>query len=144
MHFTLHTKTNVYEFGGQTPLHTSKWMSAIQNVIFRDETSQVSAILEDNDLYCPSGEGIYQVKLFPSEASIRNGLDALTYMLVLTPTAIQLRSVRDNSLIVTWPYCYIRRYGHKDNKFTFEAGRKCETGEGTFYLEYPNHHEIFR
>lgn len=97
---------------------------------------------EDNDLYCSSGEGVFSVKLHSSEASTRCGLEPKMYTLVLMPTTIQLHNETD--LLYTWPYCYIRRYGYKDGKFMFEAGRKCETGEGTFYLQHPNQQEIYR
>nr|XP_022905567.1 docking protein 2-like [Onthophagus taurus] len=143
MTFSIITKTISQDFGTQSETSLTQWMNALQSVAFRDDTSRAT-IVEDNDLYCSSGEGVFSVKLHSSDASERCGLEPINYTLVLTPTAIQLRSYNDNKLLFTWPYCFIRRYGHKEGKFTFEAGRKCETGEGTFYLEHYNELEIFR
>ncbi|RZF32935.1 hypothetical protein LSTR_LSTR017289, partial [Laodelphax striatellus] len=66
------------------------------------------------------------------------------YTLVVTPSALQLRDVSEQAILFTWPYRFIRRYGYRAGKFTFEAGRKCESGEGTFHMEHSNQQEIFR
>ncbi|KAK4881614.1 hypothetical protein RN001_004933 [Aquatica leii] len=142
--FQLITKTGAYEFSTLTHQSLLEWLAALQSVAFKDETSKVASIEEDNDLYCSSGEGVFNVKLHPSEASRRCGLDPHNYILVLTSTAIQLRDTENNKLLYTWPFRFIRRYGYRDGKFTFEAGRKCESGEGTFHLEHSNQQEIFR
>lgn len=142
--FCITTQTGSLDFGVTSEQYMTEWLSAIQGVAFPDEASQITSIEEDNDLYCSSGEGIFNVKLHPSPASIRCGLESKNYTLVLTSTAIQLRNIMDNRLLFTWPYCFIRRYGYKSGKFTFEAGRKCESGEGTFFLEHSNQQEIFR
>ncbi|GJQ69242.1 putative insulin receptor binding protein [Trypoxylus dichotomus] len=141
--FTIITKTAAHDFSTQSEQALKQWTNALQSVAFRDDVSKVT-IVEDNDLYCSSGEGVFSVKLHTSDASKRCGLEPINYTLVLTSTALQLRSSTDNKLLCTWPYCFIRRYGHKEGKFTFEAGRKCETGEGTFLLEHSNQQEIFR
>ncbi|RZC41649.1 docking protein 2 [Asbolus verrucosus] len=146
-HFTVTTKTNPYpyEFSALNVEEKNKWLSAFQSVAFPDDLSLITSIEEDNDLYCSSGEGIFNVKIHPSAASERCSLDNNTlYTLVLTSTAIQLKTTYDGSLLFTWPYCFIRRYGYKSGKFTFEAGRKCDSGEGTFFLEHSNQQEIFR
>lgn len=59
---------------------------------------------------------------------------------------MQLRELdENNTLLLTWPYRFIRRYGYKAGRlFTFEAGRKCASGEGVFHLEHSNQQEIFR
>lgn len=142
--FSITTKTGSYDFGVLSEHSMKEWLSAIQSVAFPDEVSGLTCIEEDNDLYCSSGEGIFNVKIHPSPVSVRCGLETKNYTLVLTSTAIQLRNIIDNKLLYTWPYCFIRRYGYKSGRFTFEAGRKCETGEGTFFLEHPNQQEIFR
>lgn len=76
--------------------------------------------------------------------STRCGLDPGPYTLLLTSSAIQLRDSKEQQLLFTWPYLYIRKYGYRDGKFTFEAGRKCETGEGEFQLKCNNQQEIYR
>lgn len=142
--FSITTKTGSYEFEVLEKPSLADWLTAIQSVAFPDEVSRITSIEEDNDLYCSSGEGIFNVKLHPSPASVRCGLESKNYTIILTSIAIQLRTVIDSKLLYTWPYCFIRKYGHKGGIFSFEAGRKCESGEGTFYLEHPNQQEIFR
>ncbi|CAG9856361.1 unnamed protein product [Phyllotreta striolata] len=141
---TNNAATNTHEFGTLTEYEMNEWLTAIQSVVFPDEVSKITSIEEDNDLYCSSGEGVFNVKLHPSTVSNRCGLENKNYTLVLTQTSLQLRNILDNKLLYNWPYCYIRRYGYKNGTFKFEAGRKCESGEGTFYLEHPNQQEIFR
>lgn len=77
-----------------------------------------------------------------SEASERCGLAPGPYTLVVTQANLQLRD--DQKVLFIWPYRFIRRYGYRQGKFTFEAGRKCESGEGTFHMEHSNQQEIFR
>ncbi|KAJ1521214.1 hypothetical protein ONE63_002901 [Megalurothrips usitatus] len=141
--FTVFTKVSVHHFACPTEVEMSDWISAMQAVAFKDDFSR-QTIEEDNDLYCPSGEGVFSVKLVPSDASTNCGLDPGPYTLVVTPTALQLREHNSNQLLFTWPYRFIRRYGTRTGKFTFEAGRKCDSGEGEFQLEHSNQQEIFR
>lgn len=85
---------------------------------------------------------MFNVKLVSTDASNRCGLTPSYYTLLATPTAVQLLNSDNHEILCTWPYRYIRRYGYRSGRFTFEAGRKCETGEGIFMFEYSR--EIFR
>ncbi|XP_065157015.1 docking protein 2-like [Atheta coriaria] len=143
-YFTIVTKSGFYEFGTCTEQCLHEWVNALQMVAFRDNSSKITTLVEDNDLYCSTGEGIFSVRLVETEASIRCNLLQKIYVLALTPIAVQLREAGDNSLLYTWPYQFIRRYGYSSGKFTFEAGRKCDSGEGKFLLEHSNEQEIFR
>ncbi|KAL4706928.1 hypothetical protein ACJJTC_006972 [Scirpophaga incertulas] len=141
---TILTKSHNQQVCTQSETETIEWVNALQSVAFKGRDSSPVSFDEDNDLYCSSGEGVFSVKMCCSEASTRCGLEPIRYLLVLTATAIELRDVNDNKLYATWPYRYIRRYGYRQGKFTFEAGRKCDTGEGIFHLEHPNQSEIFK
>lgn len=89
--------------------------------------------------------GVFSVKLISSNASERCGLREQFYTLVITPVALQLRESDENdTLLLTWPYQFIRKYGYDTCRFMFEAGRKCDSGEGEFHLEHSNQQEIFR
>ncbi|CAK1555238.1 unnamed protein product [Leptosia nina] len=141
---TIFTKSLTQQICAQSEPETLEWVTALQSVAFRGVSSSPISCDEDNDLYCTSGEGVFSVKMCSSEASIRCGFEPIRYILLLTTTAIELRDINDNKLYATWPYRYIRRYGYRQGKFTFEAGRKCDTGEGIFHLEHPNQSEIFK
>ncbi|KAH8355475.1 hypothetical protein KR084_011500 [Drosophila pseudotakahashii] len=122
------------------------WITALQTVAFCDTSPSggIGAIEEDNDLYCSSFDGLFIITLIPSEASIRCCIEPKTYMLQMTPTELQLKSEDLGATIAMWPYRFIRKYGYRDGKFTFEAGRKCTTGEGVFTLDHTNPQEVFR
>lgn len=141
--FIIVTKTVTYHFAAVNESEMMLWLSAFQSVAFKDDCSK-QTIEEHNDLYDSSGEGVFTVWLVPSEASERCGLEPGVYTLVVASAVIQLRSSTDNSILFTWPYRYIRRYGYREGKFIFEAGRKCDSGEGTFTLQHSNQQEIFR
>lgn len=119
----------------------TNWISAFQSVAFED-TLIPQTIEEDNDLYCTSGEGVFAVKVVETDASKKCGLQKKNYTLIIAVADMKLMDGEE--VLFTWPYRFIRRYGYRDGKFTFEAGRKCNSGEGSFSLEHNNQQEIFR
>lgn len=140
-----------------------QWVEALQTVAFKNKTNTIARTIsvqeEENDLYYTSySDGIFTVTLQPIDATklkysiekylhIENGKPLpTTFTLQLTATEIQLKFLDVNGvkLVTQWPYRYIRKFGRSDDKFTFEAGRKCETGEGVFKFQHTNPREVFR
>lgn len=143
------TKTGTLTLNALNEAELKHWVQALQSVAFKDKSGTLtrnSVIEEDNDLYCTSySDGIFNVKLLASDiAHLKCKLDAKSYILHLTATEIQLKNIENAGIVAKWPYRYVRKYGYRDGKFTFEAGRKCDTGEGEFSLHHANPQEVFR
>lgn len=146
---TIVTKTGTLTLNALNETDLKHWVQALQSVAFKDKSATLmrnSVMEEDNDLYCTSySDGIFTVKLLASDiAHIHCNLEAKSYTLQLTTTEIQLKNMENNAIAAKWPYRYVRKYGYRDGKFTFEAGRKCDTGEGVFSLQHSNPQEVFR
>lgn len=139
--FTVVTKSGMHYFGCYSENEMTHWITAFQLVAFKDSVSN-QTIEENNDLYCTTGEGVFSVKVVETDASKRCGLEARNYTLVIA--AVDMKLMDGDIVLFTWPYKYIRRYGYRDGKFIFEAGRKSESGEGSFRLEHSSPQEIFR
>lgn len=69
----------------------------------------------------------------------------------LTQTELILHTRKRDA--IRWPYLCLRRYGYDSNLFSFESGRRCQTGQGklcvdahyglpfivSIYMRYFNH-----
>uniref|UniRef100_A0AAY4E4Z4 Docking protein 2 n=1 Tax=Denticeps clupeoides TaxID=299321 RepID=A0AAY4E4Z4_9TELE len=53
---------------------------------------------------------------------------------ILTPESDQLvlRDLASKDVLFIWPYCFVRKFGQDQLAFSFEAGRRCDSGEGIF------------
>ncbi|XP_076878732.1 fibroblast growth factor receptor substrate 2b [Brachyhypopomus gauderio] len=59
----------------------------------------------------------------------------------LTEEELVLRTHKCDA--VRWPYLCLRRYGYDSNLFSFESGRRCQTGQGIFAFKCARAEDIF-
>ncbi|NWX68004.1 DOK2 protein, partial [Alca torda] len=58
--------------------------------------------------------------------------------------ALELLDLQTLEIIYSWPYRFLRRFGRDKVTFSFEAGRRCASGEGNFEFETRQGNEIFQ
>ncbi|XP_051496869.1 docking protein 2 isoform X2 [Apus apus] len=58
--------------------------------------------------------------------------------------ALELRDCQTLEVLYSWPYPFLRRFGRDKVTFSFEAGRRCASGEGNFEFETRQSKEIFQ
>ncbi|NXV89089.1 DOK1 protein, partial [Calonectris borealis] len=66
------------------------------------------------------------------------------YVLKAERDSLVLKDPRTNAILYVWPYRLLRRYGRDKVMFSFEAGRRCDSGPGNFTFETKQGNEIFR
>ncbi|NXT64658.1 DOK1 protein, partial [Chaetops frenatus] len=67
-----------------------------------------------------------------------------TYVLKAERDSLVLKDPRTDRILYVWPYWLLRRYGRDKVMFSFEAGRRCDSGPGNFTFETKQGNEIFR
>ena len=79
--------------------------------------------------------------MLPTEASSKLGLDKESYLFRLTSQSIVLLDKNGGASLITWSLGYIRGFHvrRKDHVVMFEAGRRCDTGPGTFQFSVDKH-----
>ncbi|XP_040010939.1 docking protein 2-like [Xiphias gladius] len=99
--------------------------------------------MEDNSLY--SGRETvrdFRVCVRRTEASDRCKLKGDRVLRVDRDTLHLLDKTGD--VVYTWPYRFLRRFGRDKFTFSFEAGRRCESGEGSFEFETKQGNILFQ
>ncbi|XP_062855575.1 docking protein 2 [Trichomycterus rosablanca] len=66
------------------------------------------------------------------------------YLLRTDFDSLLLKDPKTGEVLFTWPYCYLRRFGKDKTTFSFEAGRRCQSGEGNFEFETKLGNNIFQ
>ncbi|XP_040858518.1 docking protein 3 isoform X1 [Ochotona curzoniae] len=96
-----------------------------------------SVPMEENAIYSSWQEvDEFPVLVQRSEAAARCQLQG-SYLMVLGQDAIQLKGASSPQVLYSWPYRFLRKFGSDKGIFSFEAGRRCNSGEGLFAFSSP-------
>lgn len=163
--FEVTTKSQLLQFSTSTTQELAEWVQAFQTVAFGTQKKEscnlnqssdslvFSEEQEENQIYCSLTavpELVVPVKVVDTQTSEVCGLRG-QYLLVVGPYHLSLREEQSASAsasatpkpLFIWQYHHIRRYGRTADVFTFEAGRMCRSGEGTFNFETPHANALF-
>lgn len=105
--------------------------------ISAENLSTSSLVSDDTEIFVNNTEyqsldmWTYNVEMSDTDASLRCQLFG-PYRLQLTKQGFFLLTINERRVLYQWPYHFIRRFGKSQNTFTIQAGRKCESGEGSF------------
>ncbi|XP_069488621.1 docking protein 1 [Ambystoma mexicanum] len=84
----------------------------------------------------------FWVTVQKTEAAERCGLHG-PYALKAGQDGLILKDARTKQALFNWPYKLLRRYGRDKVMFSFEAGRRCDSGPGNFTFETKQGNDIF-
>ncbi|XP_043919919.1 docking protein 1 [Protopterus annectens] len=105
--------------------------------------SEASLQMAENSIYFSRDQvNEFWVTVQKTEAAERCNLQG-SYFLRADKESLILKDPRNKQVLFTWPYKLLRRYGRDKVMFSFEAGRRCETGAGNFTFETKQGNEIF-
>ncbi|NXL39823.1 DOK2 protein, partial [Glaucidium brasilianum] len=103
--------------------------------------------MEENSLYSSRDkaglEQEFKVTVRATESSERCRLWG-RFILRASEEALELRDFQTSEMLYSWPYRFLRRFGRDKVTFSFEAGRRCASGEGNFEFETRQGNEIFQ
>uniref|UniRef100_A0A8C7EVJ7 Docking protein 3 n=1 Tax=Neovison vison TaxID=452646 RepID=A0A8C7EVJ7_NEOVI len=136
--------------------HRQEWMGPICQLAFQGtgesssgpgemEASKRGLVpMEENSIYSSWQEASeFPVVVQRTEAATRCQLKG-PYLLVLGQDTIQLREASSPQPLYTWPYRFLRKFGSDKDVFSFEAGRRCDSGEGLFAFSSPRAPDLCR
>ncbi|NXO58988.1 DOK3 protein, partial [Aramus guarauna] len=131
-----------------------EWITQLCQLAFQGakQTAQSSARtqpspavpMEENSLYS-SWQDLteFPVLVVQTDAATRCGLHG-HYVLSALPQSLTLKDPQSRQPLLTWPYSFLRKFGQDQTVFSFEAGRRSESGEGTFTFSTPRASELCR
>ncbi|NXA04901.1 DOK2 protein, partial [Sapayoa aenigma] len=103
--------------------------------------------MEENSLYSSRGKAVleqaFEVTVRVTQSSQRCRLWGRC-ILRAGEEALELRHFQTSEILYSWPYRFLRRFGRDKVTFSFEAGRRCTSGEGNFEFDTRQGNEIFQ
>ncbi|NXN11245.1 DOK3 protein, partial [Indicator maculatus] len=131
-----------------------EWITQLCQLAFQGtkETVQSSAEtqpspavpMEENSLYTSWQELTeFPVMVVQTDAATHCGLHG-HYLLSALPQSLTLKDLQSRQPLLTWPYPFLRKFGQEQSVFSFEAGRRSDSGEGTFTFSTPRALELCR
>ncbi|TEA24317.1 hypothetical protein DBR06_SOUSAS4410015 [Sousa chinensis] len=149
--FFLETTERLYALAAPTA-ERGDWIQAICLLAFPGQRKELKGKggrprMEENELYSSATTGApckeFAVTVRPTEASERCRLWG-SYTLRAGESALELwGGPQLGTQLYEWPYRFLRRFGRDKATFSFEAGRRCLSGEGNFEFETRQGNEIF-
>uniref|UniRef100_A0A8D2L8M4 Docking protein 1 n=1 Tax=Varanus komodoensis TaxID=61221 RepID=A0A8D2L8M4_VARKO len=142
--FRLETSERTYVFAAE-PQEVTEWVARLCETAFPVSGLEALRALEmaTNSIYDSREEGrSFRVTVQKTEAAERCRLRG-PYVLRASRSSLALAEPHSSSPLYTWPYRLLRRYGRDKVMFSFEAGRRCESGPGNFAFETKQGNEIF-
>lgn len=131
-----------------------EWIAQLCQLAFqgaKETTQRNSSIqpsptvpMEENVLYS-SWQDLteFLVLVVQTDAAARCGLHG-HYLLSVLPQSLTLKDLQSRQPVLTWPYPFLRKFGQDQTVFSFEAGRRSDSGEGTFTFSTPRAPELCR
>ncbi|XP_067324552.1 docking protein 1 [Anolis sagrei] len=153
--FRLETSQRVYLLAAEAQ-EAAGWVARLCEIAFPQQNpgqgSQLAANqageppweMATNSIYYSQDEvSEFWVTAQKTEAAERCGLHG-RYLLKAPRDGLLLVDPCSGQTLYSWPYRLLRRYGRDKVMFSFEAGRRCESGPGNFTFETAQGNEIFR
>ncbi|XP_028299904.1 docking protein 1-like isoform X2 [Gouania willdenowi] len=119
------------------------WVDKLSQSCCQKPGGSMKPLMEENQIYVSTDEvpGFWIV-VQRTEAAVHCGLQG-AYLLEVGPEALMLRERHKKSVVRAWPYELLRRYGTDKLALTIEAGRRCDSGPGTFIFQTRQAENIF-
>ncbi|XP_057712364.1 docking protein 1b [Corythoichthys intestinalis] len=148
--FCVETNDKIHVFAAEKNA-AKEWMDTMCDIAFQggsgangesDGGAQDLMMSENLIYYSREQTNEFWVSVQRTEASERCGL-AGNYWLKAESDVLILKEPKTKRDVLVWPYKLLRRYGRDRVMFSFESGRRCDSGPGNFTFDTKQGNEIF-
>ncbi|XP_028855167.1 docking protein 1b isoform X2 [Denticeps clupeoides] len=149
--FCVETNDKTHVFAAEKHV-SNEWVDKMCEIAFQGGSACLSSSesnvlqelqMAENLIYYSRDEvNEFWVTVQRTEASERCGLLG-SYCLKADRDSLIIKEAKSKKDVLVWPYKLLRRYGRDRVMFSFEAGRRCDSGPGNFTFETKQGNEIF-